>query len=271
MGLQQGQLAKMPVFETCVQAATWRRVWADVGAVMKKTVEQRGLAQQTLGYTAYGYLLARSGPVLGFSGERSDGVVQGYALGNGHRFYGPALMRFLSPDRLSPFGRGGVNAYCYCEGDPINNVDPSGRMFKSLRGGPMKLSNSVAPSPAKTLEHLPNELIQKIVDFLPVESALAFSKTSHRMRDITRDVTAAQSQHFNEVDVRPWSLEQVSRIERIAQGVDKIPARLLPGSTIKKKDFDQANQIRIDIQSAETQAHAMRGPLPWPFSWIRLE
>jgi hypothetical protein len=36
------------------------------------------------------------------------------------------LMRFHSPDSWSPFGEGGVNAYAYCEGDPIGNVDSTG-------------------------------------------------------------------------------------------------------------------------------------------------
>jgi len=41
-------------------------------------------------------------------------------------------MRFYSPDTLSPFEKGGVNAYCYCEGDPINNSDPTGRVKTGL-------------------------------------------------------------------------------------------------------------------------------------------
>jgi hypothetical protein len=36
-------------------------------------------------------------------------------------------MRFLSPDQLSPFGWGGLNAYAYCAGDPVNHSDPSGK------------------------------------------------------------------------------------------------------------------------------------------------
>lgn len=35
-------------------------------------------------------------------------------------------MRFISPDRISPFGRGGINSYTYCNGDPVNRTDPSG-------------------------------------------------------------------------------------------------------------------------------------------------
>ena len=40
--------------------------------------------------------------------------------------YSPTLMRFNAQDSLSPFGRGGVNGYAYCLGDPINRNDPSG-------------------------------------------------------------------------------------------------------------------------------------------------
>lgn len=35
-------------------------------------------------------------------------------------------MRFNSPDRISPFERGGINAYAYCEGSPVNWQDHSG-------------------------------------------------------------------------------------------------------------------------------------------------
>ncbi|PPA01067.1 RHS repeat-associated core domain-containing protein, partial [Pseudomonas sp. MWU12-2312b] len=44
------------------------------------------------------------------------------------RAFNPVLMRFNSPDSLSPFGKGGLISYAYCSGDPVNNIDPSGRL-----------------------------------------------------------------------------------------------------------------------------------------------
>ncbi|MDX7997724.1 hypothetical protein FE394_00555 [Xenorhabdus sp. Reich] len=63
-----------------------------------------------------------------YNGERLDPVGGVYHLGNGYRAYNPVLMRFNAPDSWSPFGAGGLNAYAYCQGDPINHTDPSGHM-----------------------------------------------------------------------------------------------------------------------------------------------
>ncbi|HBK50892.1 RHS repeat-associated core domain-containing protein [Pseudomonas putida] len=90
---------------------------------------ERGLRQREWSFGPYGQLppqWAVGG--LRFVGQWFDPVVQGYLLGNGHRLYSPAIMRFLSPDRLSPFGAGGINAYAYCSGDPVNFHDPSGQV-----------------------------------------------------------------------------------------------------------------------------------------------
>ncbi|MEW9682057.1 RHS repeat-associated core domain-containing protein [Pseudomonas sp. TE50-2] len=79
-------------------------------------------------YTAYGALSAVAGPRMAYCGQLREPFKGIYHLGNGHRCFDPALMRFLSPDALSPFGAGGVNAYAYCQGEPINSQDNSGRM-----------------------------------------------------------------------------------------------------------------------------------------------
>ncbi|MNF49435.1 hypothetical protein D3C84_307060 [compost metagenome] len=79
-------------------------------------------------YTPYGHRSPESGllSLLGFNGERRDPLTGHYHLGNGYRQFNPVLMRFNSPDTSSPFGKGGVNAYMYCVGDPINQSDPTG-------------------------------------------------------------------------------------------------------------------------------------------------
>ncbi|EJL88509.1 RHS repeat-associated core domain protein containing protein [Herbaspirillum sp. CF444] len=66
--------------------------------------------------------------ILGYNGQRQDPVSGTYHLGNGYRAYNPVLMRFNSPDAWSPFGAGGINAYAYCAGDPVNYADPSGHL-----------------------------------------------------------------------------------------------------------------------------------------------
>ncbi|WP_247257999.1 RHS repeat-associated core domain-containing protein [Pseudomonas moorei] len=82
-------------------------------------------------YTAYGHHPADRalGRLPGFTGEYPDFITGHYPLGQGERFFNPVLMRFNSPDELSPFDeRAGINSYAYCEGDPINFIDPTGNM-----------------------------------------------------------------------------------------------------------------------------------------------
>jgi RHS repeat-associated protein len=85
---------------------------------------------QQLAFTAYGHHPADSGlsRVLGFNGECPDAITGHYLLGKGTRAFNPVLMRFNSPDQLSPFGEGGINCYSYCQGDPINFNDPTGNI-----------------------------------------------------------------------------------------------------------------------------------------------
>jgi RHS repeat-associated protein len=65
---------------------------------------------------------------IGFNGERIDPVISCYHLGQGHRTYNPALRRFHSLDKESPFGEGGVNPYTYCLNDPVNYIDDTGNL-----------------------------------------------------------------------------------------------------------------------------------------------
>jgi RHS repeat-associated protein len=70
--------------------------------------------------------------MIGFNGVVHEPRTRWQLLGNGRRAFNPVLMRFHSPDRLSPFSRGGLNTYVYCSGDPINLEDPSGHFALAL-------------------------------------------------------------------------------------------------------------------------------------------
>jgi RHS repeat-associated protein len=71
--------------------------------------------------------------LLGFNGEYQDVETGLYLLGTGyHRPFSARVMRFISPDSWSPFGRGGLNTYAYLSGDPINHIDPSGHAPKRM-------------------------------------------------------------------------------------------------------------------------------------------
>ena len=87
--------------------------------------------RHVIAYNPYGHRPVENGLIslLGFNGERADPVTGHYLLGNGYRAFNPVLMRFNSPDSWSPFGRGGINSYGYCGGEPINRVDRNGHFF----------------------------------------------------------------------------------------------------------------------------------------------
>jgi RHS repeat-associated protein len=87
-----------------------------------------------LAYSPYGHRPAESGllSLLGFNGERPDPVTGCYLLGNGYRAFNPVLMRLNSPDSWSPFGEGGLNAYAYCVGNPVNFTDKSGHVISKI-------------------------------------------------------------------------------------------------------------------------------------------
>lgn len=96
-----------------------------------------GTQRSEIAYSPYGFRPAEGGvfSLAGFNGEQLDPLTGLYLLGNGYRAYSPTLMRFLSPDNLSPFGAGGLNPYAYCLGDPINRVDPTGHVsWQSVLG-----------------------------------------------------------------------------------------------------------------------------------------
>ncbi|MGI4841385.1 MAG: RHS repeat-associated core domain-containing protein [Janthinobacterium lividum] len=81
----------------------------------------------SLAYSCFGWCAHDNGSRIAFNGRFKE-LHGGYLLGNGYRLYSSVLGRFVSPDSLSPFDQGGMNAYVYCHSDPLNAIDPTGHI-----------------------------------------------------------------------------------------------------------------------------------------------
>ena len=131
----QGSVQRSIVQHNDRLLAQQQREGGKVAATLLATDQQHSVLNtldatqpNALAYSPYGHRPRENGllSLLGFNGERPDPVTGHYHLGNGYRQFNPVLMRFNSPDSWSPFGKGGLNAYAYCAGNPISQVDPSG-------------------------------------------------------------------------------------------------------------------------------------------------
>jgi len=157
-----------------------------------------------LQYTVYGHDGGEDcSSVLRFNGHRKDPVTGHYLLGNGYRAFNSVLMRFNAPDSLSPFDEGGLNAYCYCSNDPVNNVDPSGHNGlppnSFLNGGiftrrwGLRSAASYALGPkAPTLKTLGvKKALSEIDPALPGRIKHAGKNQSWQQRDVKRLASAS--------------------------------------------------------------------------------
>lgn len=176
-----------------------------------------------LAYTAYGHRPPENGllSLLGFNGERPDPVTGCYLLGNGYRAFNPVLMRFNSPDSWSPFGKGGVNSYAYCLGDPVNQSDMTGhssgwvtvlnnisriakmgtasKLHKPSWGSALPgTANRVSPTlkPWTTLNNMPNELLAGVFGHLEGKDLVNVSLTSRRMNGVVSELSEINMRKF---------------------------------------------------------------------------
>ncbi|MBO9550127.1 RHS repeat-associated core domain-containing protein [Pseudomonas sp.] len=167
-------------------------------------------------YGFYGHSALSTG--LAFAGQFLDIKSGCYLLGRGHRAYSPQRMRFNQPDEASPFGRGGVNAYMYCQGDPINRIDPTGRFGEWL----MNMLDDGFPR-ARTGR--PPVLVEQISQQTPTGTEFARVRhRNHTIIEISREQDSFQrvspqprssqpSVIFNEL-TSPRTLDRLSQIGR---------------------------------------------------------
>ncbi|MCE7764526.1 hypothetical protein GQL56_17925 [Pseudomonas putida] len=153
-------------------------------------------------YSAYGFAptLPSTRVTVGFNGKVFDSFLNAYLLGNGYRAYAPRHMRFSSADDSSPFGQGGVNAYCYCAGDPVNYHDPSGHArslianFKKLQKIQIEIDHPQKPLASENeLWTLPKNTANFT---LPAKTS---TRTFHRetLVEIKNDNSTAYVNHYN--------------------------------------------------------------------------
>ena len=159
--------------------------------------------RHAVAYTPYGYHLqeADTPQLLGFNGERFDPFTGYYLLGNGYRAFNPQLMRFNSPDTWSPFGMGGINAYAYCKGDPVNRVDPTGHTPALIKRIARFLGVMKPRSTVKSPVNVANDAVsyhralrQELAD---VKGALSTSQKNERLLAI--ELEAAKSNSKDEI------------------------------------------------------------------------
>lgn len=150
-------------------------------------------------YLPYGHRPFEQGllSLLGFNGEPPDRVTGHYHLGNGYRQYNPVLMRFNGPDKLSPFGKGGVNAYAYCGNDPINWSDPNGSFRWFFGIGKKSISPTKAANLVDEMLSLKNKRTVKIDKYVAegdiTERSINLNKYTKKGQQIISDELAQLS------------------------------------------------------------------------------
>ncbi|WP_176509064.1 MULTISPECIES: RHS repeat-associated core domain-containing protein [Pseudomonas] len=165
---------ELPLAEQQLQGDSTTSLLAtdDKGSVFMALDAEEEEEGEARSYSAYGHdpgaLSIRIS--IGFKGEFYDKSSHGYLLGNGYRRYSTVSMRFFSTDRLSPFGAGGLNTYCFVRGDPVNFSDPSGHMPFST-----KITKLTEP-----------DIFTNIIKHLDLDSAVALSETNRHLNRMTR-------------------------------------------------------------------------------------
>ena len=202
--------------------ATRALLATDMQTSVLHSVSDNGTPQAHV-YTPFGHNRGATGQhsLSGFNGERPDPVTGHYLLGQGYRAFNPVLMRFNSPDSLSPFAEGGINAYGYCGGDPLNRIDPTGHFFskivRAFKQGFTKAASALAGGQVKKVHKITrlSEGIIAFEDTLKNKRRLNFighghlnEGTARLMFDKSQSIDARSLVHLaanNGIDVKSYS------------------------------------------------------------------
>lgn len=236
---------------------------------------QFALRSDVFNYTPYGHHDSSISQVglLRFVGERPEGVTGHYLLGNGYRAFNPAVMRFNTPDNLSPFDKGGLNAYAYCGGDPVNHVDPDGHVAVLFKAASRFLRligrtpRSAALAPRLTLKapafvkagRNPERLIAHVDESPPLkalpEDRLA---TTPRERHVLEGSTKELLTHHRRYAKSTKQMLSEKRKALRREAVERNPVQDFSKSGAKERSTSLSRFERLQLKIAQERRQAGR-------------
>ena len=115
-------------------------------------VDANGGAVVNYRYDSWGKLISITGSMADTLGKDNPYRYKGYYYDDEtgmyylkSRYYQPEICRFISADSYASTGQGilGHNVYCYCGNNPVNAMDPDGKLFKNIKNAMKALTNKV--------------------------------------------------------------------------------------------------------------------------------
>lgn len=218
---------------------------------------------QPIMFTPYGHHPVLTGllSLLGFNGEQPDPVTGWYLLGNGYRPFSPVLMRFVSPDSLSPFNNGGFNAYSYCNGDPISRRDPTGHFFVKTIPALTRHYLTIKTTIFTTKNTYANTLPTTITEYslrapsFPPTAAPVTTSTPVTLQDLAFRVIGAgkagQLVNKGELPQKLFNEQYMRNVHTLPEIIEYRTALLTTSKTYNK------NSVKI-----ETYMEGLRGEIP---------
>jgi RHS repeat-associated protein len=219
----------------------------DKGSVLHVSGDEE---EEQHAYTSYGHDPTRPSPLtlLGFNGEHYDQVTNGMLLGNGYRAYNATIMRFTSPDSWGPFSTAGLNTYCYCRGDPVNQIDPSGHI--SLPMLAKTIYKFLGLRRRAVTSHGTNGKMTKLVTFVPRRNrpVASIEPTSRPVTMTPPAVHAALApSDIPRVATNGRSVQNLSAVE---QPQSRPQTRVQPSSDARSSPAARARHYSSDTSSS---------------------
>lgn len=198
------------------RSATKLLVTDRLGSILRQHSEQGAL---NFIYTPFGYdqLKKPLTSVLGFNAQPRD-CSRWYLLGNGYRAYNPALMVFMGADQHSPFGKGGLNGYAYCNGDPVNQQDPTGE------AGALIMKFQITPETIRYIPELEQPLQIGPVALQPAHLQINPPEQLPANRPLAQNRSSINHRQ-QELAVAPANIEESNNSTLATQRVVRSPSR----------------------------------------------